>query len=167
MRRTVLTWAILPAITLPVLGQSSGLRQVKHDGAQQVVIDCRGGSVAMPHTFQLACADGNNYLSNLSWTSWRQGYASATGTQTINDCMPTCARGTFHSYPVAIVLWGSAPVAGHSTQRRYPTITLRYPGTPPPLYFGTTKMAGPPSVTSSLWNGPSPELGPPGPGPAS
>ena len=156
MRRTVLTWAILPAITLPVLGQSSELRQVKNDGSQQVVIDCRGTSVVMPRTFQLACADGNDYLGNLSWTSWRMGYASATGMQTMNDCMPTCVQGTFRSYPVAVVLWGNAPVTGVSTQRRYSMITLRYPGRPPLLYFGTTKIAGPPNVTTSLWNGPAP-----------
>jgi hypothetical protein len=156
MRRTVLTWAILPTITLPVLGLAYRSPQIMSDGSQQVVIGCQGSSVVMPRTFTLACADGNDYLSNLSWTAWRAAYASATGTQTMNDCMPTCVQGTFHTYPVNVVFWGSAPVTGNSTQRRYSMITLRYTGTPPPFYFGTTIIAGPPSVTSNLWNVPGP-----------
>jgi hypothetical protein len=37
---------------------------------------------------RLACADGNEYLSGLAWTSWGPRLASATGTEHVNDCVP-------------------------------------------------------------------------------
>ncbi|HMI27195.1 MAG TPA: hypothetical protein VK594_22155, partial [Streptosporangiaceae bacterium] len=60
-----------------------------------------------PGRYTLACADGNDYLSGLAWTSWGPRLASATGTEHVNDCVPYCAAGHFHSYPVNVVLWGS------------------------------------------------------------
>ena len=32
----------------------------------------------------IACADGNNYLTNLSWSAWSRTFASGTGTQMVN-----------------------------------------------------------------------------------
>jgi hypothetical protein len=116
------------------------------------VIDCADAGVVMPSTFQLACADDNDYFRNLGWTSWRRGYAAADGIQAINDCVPSCVAGTFRSYRVRVILWGDAAVTGHPGQRRYTMYTLRYPGLRPPAYRGTTQAPGPASVTGRLWD---------------
>ena len=62
--------------------------------------------------YTLACADFNDYLTGLAWKSWGPRLASATGTEHVNDCVPYCAAGHFHSYPVNVVLWGSGGRAG-------------------------------------------------------
>jgi hypothetical protein len=49
--------------------------------------------------------------------------------QTINDCTPYCAAGHFHSYPVLVVFFGSAPYRG---SQRYSEVTLIYTGSRPP-----------------------------------
>ena len=77
--------------------------------APPVVFDCSQGEVR-PRSFILTCADGNDYLTMLSWSVWSATFASGTGTQTINDCAPNCTDGQFHSYPVDFVLWRSTPV---------------------------------------------------------
>ena len=151
MRRIVLISFILPVLTLPILVLSSSGQGLSKPPTS-VMIDRGGRTMVMPSTFQLACADGNNYLSHLNWGSWRQGYAAARGTQTMNDCTPSCALGTFRTYPVHVVVWGNAAVTGHSDQRRFAMITLRYPGRPPSVYSGTTKVTGPRAITSKLWN---------------
>jgi hypothetical protein len=89
-----------------------------------------------PRSFTLACADGNDYLSGLAWTSWAPGLASATGVQVENDCIPYCAAGHFHRYPVDAVCWGSAG-AGPGRQR-YTKITLFYPRARPGRYGPAT-----------------------------
>jgi hypothetical protein len=60
-----------------------------------------------PATIILACADANVELTRLRWTSFGGSTARATGDYTYNGCMPDCAAGHFHSYPIAVVL--SAP----------------------------------------------------------
>lgn len=125
----------------------------KHPAAPRfVVINCAGASVVRPRAFGLACADGNDNLSKLKWTVWSPGFATATGTQTMNDCTPNCASGKYRSYPVRVVLWGTSTVPRHSAQRRYTMITLLYTGKQPSVYNGGTKIAGPPSVTGGLWS---------------
>jgi hypothetical protein len=52
----------------------------------------------------------------------------------VNDCVPYCAVGHFHSYPVNVVLWGSK-AAGPGRQR-YTKITELYPGVHPPYVHG-------------------------------
>lgn len=45
-----------------------------------VVISCPGRPEVRPGRFTLACADGNDYLTGLSWTSWTPRLASGYGT---------------------------------------------------------------------------------------
>jgi hypothetical protein len=124
-------------------------RHGPHTSVRYVVINCRGNALVRPSAFQLACADGDDYLSGLRWTAWSPGYASAGGTQVVNTCAPSCARGKFRGYPVRVILWGSA---GHGGVRRYTMITLLYTGREPSVGSGSAKMAGPPSVTGNLWS---------------
>jgi hypothetical protein len=98
-----------------------------------VVLNCQGHAQVRPGRITLACADFNDYLTGLAWKSWGPKLASATGVQNLNDCVPYCAAGHFHRYPVNVVLWHPAP-AGPGSQR-YASVTLLYPGAHP-AYVG-------------------------------
>ncbi len=153
MKRGHLTSGVVAAISIPALGLGLGLilngaasakvisaRSFSDDtvfsfSEDTVAINCQGRPQVRPRSFTLACADGNDYLSGLRWTSWAPGLGSATGLQTVNDCVPYCAAGHFHRYPVDAVFWGSA-AAGPGSQR-YTKITLLYPGAHP-AYAGAS-----------------------------
>ena len=111
-----------------------------------VVINCLGRTEVRPGSFTLACADDNDYLTGLSWTSWIPRLASGYGTQVVNDCLPYCAAGHFHSYPVLVVLWGRAALRGNPGTLRYTKITLIYTGSRPKVLGGY-----PATVTETLW----------------
>ena len=113
---------------------------------RMVVLNCLSRPEARPGSFTLACADGNDYLTGLSWTSWSPRLASGYGTQVINDCLPYCAAGHFHRYPVLVVLWGSAALRGNPGTLRYTKTTLIYSGARPKVFNGY-----PGTVTDSLW----------------
>ena len=107
-----------------------------------VVLNCLGHPQVRPGRFTLACADANDYLTGLAWKSWGPGLASATGVQAVNDCVPYCAAGHFHRYPVDVVLWH--PAAAGPGSQRYTSITLLYPGAHP-AYAGSRRP-----VTTSM-----------------
>ena len=107
-----------------------------------VVLNCLGHPQVRPGRFTLACADANDYLTGLAWKSWGPGLASATGVQAVNDCVPYCAAGHFHRYPVDVVLWH--PAAAGPGRQRYTSITLLYPGAHP-AYTGSRRP-----VTTSM-----------------
>jgi hypothetical protein len=147
MKRGRLASAVVTMISIPALGlilngsataRVTSARSFSEDAVfseNMVAINCQGQPQVRPRSFTLACADGNDYLSGLRWTSWAPGLASATGLQTVNDCVPYCAAGHFHRYPVDAVFWGSA-AAGPGSQR-YTKITLLYPGARP-AYAGAS-----------------------------
>ena len=107
-----------------------------------VVLNCLGHPQVRPGRFTLACADANDYLTGLAWKSWGPRLASATGVQAVNDCVPYCAAGHFHRYPVDVVLW--QPAAAGPGSQRYTSITLLYPGAHP-AYTGSRRP-----VTTSM-----------------
>ncbi len=107
-----------------------------------VVLNCLGHPQVRPGRFTLACADANDYLTGLAWKSWGPRLASATGVQAVNDCVPYCAAGHFHRYPVDVVLWH--PTAAGPGSQRYTSITLLYPGAHP-AYTGSRRP-----VTTSM-----------------
>lgn len=96
-----------------------------------VVLGCVGEPLKHPHTYLLACGDGNNYLTSLQWSQWGTPTAHAFGTDVANDCLPYCAAGTFHEYPAVVTLSGAEPWQGHPGVERYTQITVEYPGARP------------------------------------
>src|SRR5581483_9811335 len=147
MRRGRVTAAVAAAIALAALGLFVGLgvgpgvadshaSAAKPPAARMAVADCAGRPEVRPRQFTLACADGNDYLTRLAWASWGPALASGTAVQEQNDCVPDCAAGHFHGYPVLVVLWRDAATAGHPGERRYTRITLLYPGARPDVYDG-------------------------------
>jgi hypothetical protein len=170
MKRGRLSLAI-GAVSVPALGLALGLglgavttaahasaRTVTHPSQlfseRIVVLDCLGKAEVRPSSFILACADANDYLTKLSWTSWGPHLASAVGTQEENDCIPYCAAGHFHAYPVDVIFWGSTAVLGSPGTQRYATVTMLYPGKRPPIYNGQKYVEGPQTVTMALWGPP-------------
>lgn len=105
--------------------------------AKTVVFDCPGQrALVRPKTFVLACADANALLNQLTWTSWTPGLASAKGSLVMNDCIPYCAVGHFHSYPAIVVLWGSQAVKNHPGEIAYTRLTQILTGPRPRFYDG-------------------------------
>jgi hypothetical protein len=151
LKRGRLIAAVITVISVPGLGLALGLGAgalnsaaqassrtssagavfARHFSAKPVVADCQGQPQARPSKFTLSCADGNDYLTGVAWTSWTAGLASATGVQEVNDCIPYCAAGHFHGYPVDVIFWGAASLHGHPGSQRYTSVTLLYPGARP------------------------------------
>ena len=158
---------VVAAIAVPALGLGLGLGLGSTASAspaapaspvrtsvfseQTVVVNCLSKPQVRPGSFTLACADANDGLIRLSWTSWTPHLASGYGTEQVNDCNPNCAAGHFHSYPVLVIFWGNAALRGHPGTQRYTNITLLYPGARPPVFNGHRWVQGPATVTRSLW----------------
>jgi hypothetical protein len=145
-----LTVTALQASASPVHATAApGLRS-----GQPVVFGCPSqGHLVRPGQYVFSCADGNDYLADLHWSSWARGKASAVAKQEVNNCTPYCYDGHFHSYPVSVTLWGSAAVPGHPGEQRYTEATLRYPGARPPVYRNGHQVEGPKTVTMALPSG--------------
>ena len=162
MLRRHLSW-VIAAVSVP--GLALGVGGAARAGAtspgsaaaasglfseRTVVINCLGQPEQRPDAFTLACADGNDYLTGLSWTSWTPRLASGYGTQHENDCIPYCAAGHFHAYPVLVMLWGSDALRSSPGTQHYTRMTLIYPGARPKVYDGQ-RWVEPTSTTMSLW----------------
>jgi hypothetical protein len=92
-------------------------------GGARVVGNCLRSQVR-PRSIVLACADANAQLTHLHWSSFGGASASASGDEYVNDCIPYCAAGHFHSYPVTLVF--SEPRECSDGHRDYRLATLRY-----------------------------------------
>jgi hypothetical protein len=57
-----------------------------------------------PRSIIVACGDGNFFLTGLRWLGWNRRVTRSRGTAHANDCIPYCAAGHFHPYPVKVVL---------------------------------------------------------------
>ncbi|GGM73294.1 hypothetical protein GCM10012275_49870 [Longimycelium tulufanense] len=80
-------------------------------GDDVVVVDCAHQLQVKPDTISLACGDGNDQLVGLDWSGWNADEATATGREVINTCDPSCADGSWQSYPVTVRLVDSKPFA--------------------------------------------------------
>jgi hypothetical protein len=114
-----------------------------------VVVDCSMHAQTRPGRFVLACADGGAYLAGLHWASWGSSAAFADGVSIFNDCVPTCAAGHGHSFPVLVALWGAEPRPGHTGERYFTRMTIIYTGSR--AYHAGGKLYHlPPTVTEPL-----------------
>lgn len=57
-----------------------------------------------PEAITLTCADGGQYVDDITWDTWSSSGAQGTGVYHVNDCDPNCAEGNFLSAPVTIQL---------------------------------------------------------------
>ncbi|MGW8728938.1 hypothetical protein ACWGNF_23230 [Streptomyces sp. NPDC055808] len=95
-----------------------------------VVVDCSGHPQVRPGSYLIACGDGNNGLVSLHWTQWGASSAQAQGSNMVNDCVPYCAAGRFHSYPVTVRLDTVRP--GERDQPHFTVMHLHYTADTPP-----------------------------------
>lgn len=93
-----------------------------------VVTPCGSQPAVEPSSIVLACADGNASVENLVWASWGQSEARASGNYVANDCTPSCAGGTFHRYPAAVILGDVGTVRGTGY---FTTLTVLFSGSSP------------------------------------
>ena len=91
---------------------------------------CPGNQAATfePTEIPLACADGNSYVSSLTWSSWTATNAQGLGTLNTNNCQPTCAQGTFTTSSASVVL--SDPLNSRTQGLVFATITVTPQGGP-------------------------------------
>jgi hypothetical protein len=92
------------------------------------ILDCVGEPLASPASVTVACADGNQSLTDLAWTDWGADEATATGKLVANNCDPSCAEGTDVTVPAKVVV--SDIVEGEASAT-YGTITITVQGTVP------------------------------------
>ena len=62
-----------------------------------------------PSQIVFTCADGNFFMTQGEWTTWRRYRAVGSALFHSNDCTPSCAEGTFHRMRGRIVLRGREP----------------------------------------------------------
>ncbi|WP_406164998.1 hypothetical protein [Streptomyces sp. NBC_00996] len=91
--------------------------------ARVVAVDCFSKAQIRPGDFLLACGDGNNRLTALRWSTWGRTSAVGSGLDAVNDCLPYCAAGKFHTFPVTVRLdrpetWRKHPGLQHFTRLR-------------------------------------------------
>jgi hypothetical protein len=118
--------AAMGTASAPAAAPSAPARTVAQKPADTVLVDCLWKPQVRPADFLLACGDGNSRLTSLRWSHWDADSAKARGRNVVNDCVPYCAEGTFHSYPVVVRLdrperWDKQPDLRH-----YGRMTLTY-----------------------------------------
>ena len=154
MKRTRLISAIIGVIAVPVLGlslmgaSSHAVPAPPPQPRKTVVVNCLGKQQVKPSTIVLACADYNSLIQKITWTSWTRKLASGTGTLVQNDCLPDCAAGHFHRYPVLVILWANQR---YGNGQRYTEITEMLPGARPPVFNGRKWVPAQRVETSKLW----------------
>jgi hypothetical protein len=113
-----------------------------------VVVDCARRPVLAPRALVITCADADDYLTQLTWTSWGS-VAFGRGIERINDCTPCCAAGHLHAYRVLITLWRAEPLA-RRPRLRFTRLTELYTGRRPVEYTGAGRPYRPQAVTWRL-----------------
>jgi len=91
--------------------------------------NCLGKPVVRPKKVVFACADGGFLASGLAWTGWGERFAAADGAAFLNDCKPSCVRGTFHRYRVVLLASGLQRCPGG--QPAYRKVTWAFVGRAP------------------------------------
>jgi hypothetical protein len=70
--------------------------------------------------------DGSGYVQDLVWTDWGAAQAHASGTQEINNCVPSCASGTYTGSPATVTVTG---LTSYGTGlEAYSTILIQWKG---------------------------------------
>jgi hypothetical protein len=109
----------------------------------QVIQDCSTYRVRPRFNIVVSCADGNIYLSGMTWFSWHHKNATGHGNLWLNDCDPSCAAGHMHRYPVHAHLSHAYLDRQHRVFHR---AHLRFTGRKPPLpsYYHDLQLPGHP-----------------------
>ncbi|MGW2812242.1 hypothetical protein [Streptomyces sp. NPDC001415] len=133
MRRQMVRAALfVGAVGALIAAVGPGTANGQLAGSDTVVVDCSGHSQVRPSSYLIACGDGNNGLVSLRWTQWGPTSAVGRGLDKVNDCVPYCAAGRFHSYPVTVRLDTARPEPGRQGRSHYTVLHLHYTADTPP-----------------------------------
>jgi len=126
-----------PAAAGPASGPAAAVPTVP-SSASAVLVVCSGKGQVRPSVFDYGCMPSSEYLAKLRWTSWGS-VAFGSGDLRVNNCTPTCAGGTYISYPILIVLWRAEPWTGHPGKDYFSRMTWIFTGKLPPRPHTTTQ----------------------------
>ncbi len=73
---------------------------------------CKASAAVRPAEVVLSCADGNEYVGGITWSSWTATSASGTGRLTYNNCTPDCAGGVFLSVAASVAVSDPRTISG-------------------------------------------------------
>jgi len=82
-----------------------------------------------PTLIFLGCATSADNIDHLVWTSWTPTKATATAEHHVNDCLPSCAGGTFTTYPVVVTIYDPGYVPSYGDALVFRRLTV-VPTTP-------------------------------------
>jgi hypothetical protein len=91
---------LLPSTLIPVGSALPGAPPCEQQPGQDYAL-------VRPSSLIFGCATSADSFFPIHWSSWTPTGATATATQNVNDCLPSCAGGTFSSYAMEVHL--SAP----------------------------------------------------------
>lgn len=95
-----------------------------------VLVNCAGHGKVRPAVYDIGCMPSSEYLAGLTWASWRS-VAFGSGTLKVNDCTPTCAQGSYVSYPILTALWRARAWPKHPGRDRFTRLTWIFTGKRP------------------------------------
>ena len=77
-----------------------------------------------PELIYFACADGNNGIGKIEWSTWEATGARGVGEYFANDCDPDCANGEFEFANVNVAIDKAIGVKGkvHLTDLTYESV---------------------------------------------
>jgi hypothetical protein len=113
-----------------------------------VLVNCAGAGQVRPTRYDgPGCMPANELVAGLTWTSWRSA-AFGSGVLKVNDCTPTCAQGSYATYPILVVLWQARPWPGHPGRAYFSRLTWIFtahrPGQAPAAQTFTLPASGHP-----------------------
>jgi len=83
-----------------------------------------------PKSIVVSCGDGTIRVKKAHWAKWGKKRARGRGKAVINDCTPSCAEGTPHTYRVKLTL-SRARKCDFGPKRQFRRLTLTYPNDRP------------------------------------
>jgi hypothetical protein len=96
-----------------------------------VLVQCNGTAVVKPTSYDPPfCMPSSQFISGLSWTSWKSN-AFGAGTLKVNSCNPSCAAGKYDKFPILVVLWGAKSWPHHSGRQYFSRLTRIFTGKRP------------------------------------
>jgi hypothetical protein len=99
---------------------------------QVVLVGCHGHGLVRPAEYDIGCMRSSEFVSNLSWTSWRSA-AFGGGVLRVNNCTPasSCGPSKFTRYPILVVLWRAQPWPHHPGRDYLSRLTWIFTGNRP------------------------------------
>ena len=126
----VATLAGAAAAIVMVAGPASARPAAPASSHPVVLVNCNGGGLVKPATYDVGCMPSQELVTGLTWTSWKST-AYGSGTLKVNNCDPSCASGHFVKFPILVVLWRAAPWPHHAGQQYFSRLTWIFTGKRP------------------------------------